>query len=122
MARRVKFALEMKNGFQARNNIEEIRDNFDYGKVVGYLADGRLQRWLEDRGYGQEATEIGKLQVNEADLKEKLCAILKVDITDVNDNEPIMDESLRNRLEKVKQYTADKKILDNIAKVATRAC
>lgn len=119
MARRVKFALEMKDGFQARNNIEEIRGNFDYGKVVGYLADGRLQRWLEDRGYGQEATEIGKLQADEANLKEKLCAILKVDLNDAHNSEPVMDEFLRNRLEKVKQYTADNEILDNIAKVAT---
>ena len=119
MARRVKFALEMKDGFQARNDIEEIRNNFDYGKVVGYLADGRLKRWLEDRGYGQEAKEISEIQADEAELKEKLCVILKVDITDANDSEPIMEESLRNRLEKVKQYTADKTILDNIAKVAT---
>lgn len=119
MARRVKFALEMKDGFQARNNIEEIRDNFDYGKMVGYLADGRLQRWLEDRGYEQEATEVSKLQADEADLKEKICDILKVDITDAHNSEPVLNESLRNRLEKVKQYTADKEILDNISKVAT---
>ena len=119
MARRVKFALEMKDGFKARNNIEEIRNNFDYVKVVSYIANGDLQTWLEDRGYGQEAAEVSKLQADEADLKERICAILKMDINDVHNGESVMCESLRNRLEKVKQYTADKKILDNIAKVAT---
>ena len=119
MARIVKFALEMKNGFQARNNIEELRDNFDYGKIVGYLNDGRLVRWLANRGYEKEATELSELSVNDNDFKEKICAIMQVDESLVFGEDNVMDEELLNRLEKVRQYTADKTILDNIDKVAT---
>ena len=119
MARIVKFALEMKNGFQARNNINELRDHFDYGKIVGYFTDGRLVRWLANRGYEKEATELAGLSVNDNDFKEKICAILQVDESLVSGEENVMDEELLNRLEKVRQYTADKSILDNIDKVAT---
>ena len=119
MARIVKFALEMKNGFQARNNINELRDHFDYGKIVGYFTDGRLVRWLANRGYEKEATELAGLSVNDNDFKEKICAILQVDESLVSGEDNVMDEELLNRLEKVRQYTADKSILDNIDKVAT---
>ena len=31
-----KFALYLKDGHEVRNNIEEIREYFDYGKMVEY--------------------------------------------------------------------------------------
>ncbi|WP_026767434.1 tetratricopeptide repeat protein [Selenomonas ruminantium] len=119
MARIVKFALEMKNGFQARNNINELRNHFDYGKIVGYFTDGRLVRWLANRGYEKEVTELESLNVNDDDFKKRICEILQVDESLAYDEDNVMDEELLNRLEKVRQYTADKTILDNIDKVAT---
>ena len=54
MARKVKFALILKDGYEVRNNIEEIKEHFDYNKIVDYFIDGQLSRWLEDRHYYEE--------------------------------------------------------------------
>ena len=50
-----KFALYLKDGHEVRNNIEEIAEYFDYGKMVEYFHDGSLLQWLEDRRYEKEA-------------------------------------------------------------------
>ena len=39
MARKVKFALEMKNGEKVRN-IEDLKEHFDIESVIGYFKDG----------------------------------------------------------------------------------
>ena len=46
--KKIKFALEMKDGIQVRN-LEDLRDNFDLEKTVGYFLDGKLITWLNDR-------------------------------------------------------------------------
>ena len=52
--RKIKFALELKDGQEARS-MEELREYFDLRKIIGYLHDGRLVEWLEDRFYQDEA-------------------------------------------------------------------
>ena len=44
MARKVKFALILKDGYEARNNIDEIRKYWDYNRIIHYFMDGRLGR------------------------------------------------------------------------------
>ena len=118
MARRVKFALEMKDGFQARNSIEEIREHFDYGKIIVYLHDGRLQRWLEDRGYEAEAVALGEVDINAPDVKEEVCHIFRVDSDEV-EMEYHFDMKAEVKLIYVRQYTDDENILSKISHVAT---
>ncbi len=78
MARRIKFALELKDGYEARNNIEEIKEHFDYNKILDYFIDGQLSRWLEDRHYSEEKARLDDLDVNEINFKDNLCSIFGV--------------------------------------------
>lgn len=48
MAKKIKFALTMKDGTKVRT-LNELREHFDLERVIGYFLDGRLQKWLEDR-------------------------------------------------------------------------
>ena len=49
MARRIKFALEMADGYLVRRDIEELREHFDISAVMRYFKSGKLTEWLEDR-------------------------------------------------------------------------
>ena len=79
--KRIKFALQMKDGVQART-LEELRGAFDLELLLGYLEDGRLERWLDDRQYRKEAGKIAGLDKEDADLPEKLCGIFGVPYTE----------------------------------------
>ena len=114
-----KFALYLKDGHEVRNNIEEIREYFDYGKMVECFHDGSLQQWLDDRHYEAESIALSALDANISDFKKKLCYIFHVDENTIEDEKNIVDEFTIKKLEIVRQYTTDKHILDNIAKVAT---
>ena len=78
MSRKVKFALILKDGYEVRNNIEEIKEHFDYNKIVDYFIDGQLSRWLEDRHYYEEKDKLDNLDVNELNFKDNLCSIFGV--------------------------------------------
>ena len=75
--KKVKLPLEMANGQQVRS-LQELRDNWDLEKVLGYYLNGRLLTWLNDRYYVEEAEQLQKLEKlkNEKELTQKLCAIL----------------------------------------------
>lgn len=112
----VKFPLEVKNGVKARN-ISELRENFDIEKVVGYFLDGKLKNWLDARYYEDEAEAIEQLSENDAELARKLCAIFDVeyDLKEI-DQEEIAKRN--ERLARLKQFTADEEIINNIDCVA----
>ena len=50
MAKRIKFALEMKDG-QSVRDIEGLKEYFDLEKLVEHFKSGKLKIWLEDRRY-----------------------------------------------------------------------
>ena len=107
MARKVKFPLELKDGYQARSNIEEVRAHFDLAKIVAYFHNGRLKIWLEDHYLPDEAAQVAALDGSAPDLAERLCTILGVEgvATDHIDTEIIQKrETKRQRLS---QYTTD---------------
>lgn len=112
----VKFPLEVKNGVKARN-ITELKENFDVEKVVGYFLDGRLKSWLESRYYEEEAEAIEHLDENDGALAKKLCEIfdVKYEMKEI-DHEEIARKN--ERLAKIKQFTADQEVIDNIDCVA----
>lgn len=117
MAKKIKFALKMKDGAEVRN-IEDLREHFDADTVVGYFLDGRLLTWLGNFYYDTEADLVEKLDKNDAQLKKKLCEIFDVEYEDDGEFDVELAAKRREKLEKLKQYTADEKILalvDNVA-------
>ena len=119
MAKRIRFSLKMANGEQVRN-IDDLRENFDLGSVLGYYADGKLLTWLEDRFYEDEAGAIRELDRDDPDLGAKVCEIFDVqyDKTLVEDVDLKSIELRNEKLAKLAQYTSDPNILNNINQVA----
>lgn len=119
MAKKIKFPLEMKDGVHVRT-IEELKENFDIEKAMEYLLDGKLQIWLSDRYYIQEAEEIGKLDVYATDTKSRLYAILGIEIQQGDEKEVDIEaiEKRKERLMKLKQFTDDESIWDKVDTVA----
>lgn len=117
MAKKIKFALKMQDGAEVRN-IEDLREHFDIDVVVGYFLDGRLLTWLGNFYYDTEADLVEKLDKNDGQLKKKLCEIFNVEYEDDGEFDVELAAKRREKLEKLKQYTADEKILalvDNVA-------
>lgn len=116
MAKKIKFALEMANGVQVRN-IEELRDNFNQGKVMEYFVNGKLVEWLEDRYYDEEAEAISEIEENAPDAAKKICKALGVEYEDDgNDMEDAIN--VAEKTAKLKKVTNDEAILKNAAYTA----
>lgn len=117
MAKKIKFPLEMRDGVQART-LEELQENFDIEKAMGYLVDGKLCVWLEDRYYMTEAETIRNIDAHAEDAKERLCAALGVEM-ESNANVDVAEiERRRERLAKLKKYTDDESLWEKVDQVA----
>ena len=81
--KKLKLPLEMSAGQQVRS-LQELRDNWDLEKVLGYYLSGRLLTWLNDRYYTEEAEKIQQLEEfkNSNDLLPRLCAVFEVQYKD----------------------------------------
>lgn len=93
--KKIKFALKMKDGVEVRS-LEELREAFDLGLVMGYLADGRLERWLEDRFYEEEAGQVAGLDKEAPDLGKRLCTILQVPYTEEMEMDAVIAKLLED--------------------------
>ncbi len=112
MARKVKFPLELKDGYLARSNIEEVRAHFDLEKIIAQFHNGRLKIWLEDHYLPEMAEQVAALDGDAPDLAAKLCAILGVEgiATEYVDSSLIQKrEAKRQRLS---QYTTNPILCD----------
>lgn len=114
---KVKFPLEMANGVQVRT-IEELKENFDINKVVGYFLEGKLQTWLTDRYYDEEAEQIAELKSDDTDLTKKLSEIFEIEYADSEEVDVDKIASDNERIAKIKQFTDDEDIIKNYDKVA----
>ena len=118
MARKIKFPLKMKDGYDARS-IEELREHFDLESVLGYFADGRLHSWLRDRYFENEAQQVSELDPNDSELVAKICNILGVEApnqaVDVDVNEINRYNEKRKML--LEEYP-EPELMDNIDAVA----
>ena len=118
----IKIPLKMSDGTAVRT-IEELREHFDLADVLGYYEGGRLTRWLSDGYYDEEAEKVKALDSSSEDLGKELCNILGVDYREYDKIKKfpvdLKDISKKNeRLERLKQYTDDDRILafiDNVA-------
>ena len=68
MARKVKFPLELKDGYLARSNIEEVREHFDLEKIIAQFHNGRLKIWLDDHYLPEMAEQVAALDGDAPDL------------------------------------------------------
>ena len=110
MAKKERFALMMEDGAQVRN-IDDLKAHFDFGSVVRDFSSGKLLTWLEDRYYDEEADAIRAINDNDNFLEAKLCKIFGVET-------PEEIERRLERLNRLKQFTNDEKILSKVDCVA----
>ena len=110
MARKERFALIMEDGAEVRN-IDDFKAHFDIEAVVKHFKEGKLLTWLTERYYDDEAAAVKKISLDDDDFQEKLCAIF---------GQETPEEIIRRseRLNRLKTFTDDKKILANVDKVA----
>ena len=115
MARKVKFPLDLKDGYQARSNIEEVRTYFDIEKIIAQFHNGKLKIWLEDHYLPAEAEQVGALDGNAPDLAQRLCTILGVtDVpTETVDTKTVQTIQRREeRRQRLSQYTTNPILCD----------
>lgn len=115
----VKFPLKMADGAMVRT-LDELREHFDLTAVLAYYDNGRLTKWLENGYYDEEAKKVAALDAGSADFAKELCGILGANYLEHEaDQVDLGGISKRNeRLERLKQYTADDTILAAVDRVA----
>lgn len=120
MVKKIKFPLQMKDGYKVRT-MEELRVHSDPESLIGYFLDGKLKNWLKDRYYQEEIDKIDKLKSSDDNLLQNLYDILNINKKNNDMKKSEMDDVLRkhNILSKVKQYTDNKEVLENIDSIAT---
>lgn len=118
-----KFALPMKDGV-AVSKMAELREHFDLKEAIRYLGNGRLMKWLRDRGYDEEAdkldTLIDECKGNHLELAQRLCTILDVEFDETKFNADELERltELSQKAEKLGQYTSDNAILTSADRCA----
>ena len=114
MARKVKFPLELKDGYMARSNIEEVRTHFDLEKIIAQFHNGRLKIWLDDHYLPEMAAQVAALDGDAPDLAAQLCAILGVEgvTADAVDSYAIRERE--RKLQKLRQCTSNERYLNMV--------
>ena len=120
MAKKIKFPLLMKDGYKVRT-MEELRIHSDPESLIAYFLNGKLKNWLKDRDYQKEIYEINKLKSSDDNLLKNLYDILNINKKNNDIGKFELDVIFKNHdiLSKVKQYTDNKQVLDNIEYIAT---
>ena len=72
MAKKIKFALKMKDGAEARS-LQELQENFDLNLATAYFLDGRLESWLEDRYYDEQLEQVRELEKEDPPASSPVC-------------------------------------------------
>lgn len=97
------------------HSLDELRDNFDAEEILKALNDGSLKNFLSTHYYEREATAIAGLTLESKDCLKKICAALKVDYLK---QDFVMTPEVEARLEVIKQFTTDEKVLQHFSQVA----
>ena len=118
MARKVKFPLELKDGYLARSNIEEVRAHFDLEKIIAQFHNGRLKIWLEDHYLPEMAEQVAGLDAEATDLAAQLCTILGIEgiATDTVDSQAVRERE--RKLQKLRQCTSNEGYLNMVEHAA----
>ncbi|MBQ6296905.1 MAG: sel1 repeat family protein [Selenomonadaceae bacterium] len=116
MPRVVKFALIINDNYI--DTLDDLKKNFNIEKIIGYFNDGRLLRWLKAHRYEEEASKVESIEIGDENLPSRLYEIFCVEPpTDLNLD---VEETVKrhHRLERLKTYTTDPKILSKVDSVA----
>ena len=112
MARKVKFPLELKDGYLARSNIEEVRTHFDLEKVIAQFHNGRLKIWLDDHYLPEMAEQVAALDSDAPDFAAQLCAILGVEGVATEDVDSSLIQKREEKRQRLSQYTTNPILCD----------
>ena len=112
MARKVKFPLELRDGYFARSNIVEVRAHFDLEKIIAQFHNGRLKIWLDDHYLPAEAEQVAALDENAENLADNLCKILGIEGIQTNDVDSRAILVRERKLQKLRQCTSDERYLN----------
>lgn len=112
MARKVKFPLELKDGYLARSNIEEVREHFDLEKVIAQFHNGRLKIWLDDHYLPEMAEQVAGLDADAPNLAAKLCAILGVEGIATENVDSSLIQKREEKRQRLSQYTTNPVLCD----------
>ena len=112
MARKVKFPLELKDGYLARSNIEEVRTHFDLEKIIAQFHNGRLKIWLEDHYLPEMAEQVAALDGDAPDLAAQLCAILGVEGVATEHVDSSLIQKREEKRQRLSQYTTNPILCD----------
>ena len=112
MARKVKFPLELKDGYLARSNIEEVRTHFDLEKIIAQFHNGRLKIWLEDHYLSEMAEQVAALDSDAPDLAAQLCVILGVEGVATENVDSSLIQKREEKRQRLSQYTTNPILCD----------
>ena len=112
MARKVKFPLELKDGYLARSNIEEVRTHFDLEKIIAQFHNGRLKIWLEDHYLPEMAEQVAALDGDAPDLAAQLCAILGAEGVATDHVDSSLIQKREENRQRLSQYTTNPILCD----------
>lgn len=118
MVKVIRFPLEMEDGIKVRT-LEELKENFSIEKVMLNYANGKLLKWLIDRGYDTEAKKIKEIDnMDEKDIPKYICKIFEVKYdykTNLDIKKLINTE---NKINILKNYIKDETIIEKIDSIA----
>ena len=103
MAKKIRFPLEMENGVSVRD-LDELKDNFSLARVIGYINDGKLITWLQDRYENELAEEVKKINVEAEDAAKKICELFDVEYDETAEEEVEKAEERKRKLELLKKF------------------
>ena len=112
MARKVKFPLELRDGYLARSNIEEVRAHFDLEKIIAQFHNGRLKIWLEDHYLSEMAEQVAALDGDAPDLAAQLCTILGVEGIATENVDSSLIQKREEKRQRLSQYTTNPILCD----------
>lgn len=116
MAKKIRFPLIMAGDCQVRD-LAELREYLSLPEVLDYVTNGKLITWLNDRYEGGIALAIQSLDTSDPEYLQKLCSALGVEY---QEDGPTLEEAQEHneRLNRLREFTDDKKYLDNVDAVA----
>lgn len=112
MARKVKFPLELKDGYLARSNIEEVRTHFDLEKIIAQFHNGRLKIWFDDHYLSEMAEQVAALDGDAPDLAAQLCTILGVEGVATENVDSSLIQKREEKRQRLSQYTTNPILCD----------
>lgn len=111
MAKKIRFALEMKDNVQVRD-MNGLREHFSLVQALTYAENGKLSTWLKDRYIDDVASAVDALDKADEDYASKLCKALGVDYTADSSVSMVNIQRHNEKLRKLKTVTEETRFLD----------